>query len=328
MRIVYLDQNKWIELAQASLGRSKSQHLREVLEILRGARDLNLACFPVAFSHYIETHKHRNPERRASLAAFMRDMSGGLTIAAYPHLIRYEIDAALYKRFPGRVTPDHLASLNLLGKGLSHAAGIPRFRLVLPDADLTGDQAKLWRLIKAQIEDIYEEDMLSGTSRFTGEEAPRADLSAPELAFKQHLDQLASRLQPLDAETRERVLHATALVDIVQPLNEALVRHSISWIDFLALGEDGVSDFVEDLPTKRLDIGLQREWAKNSGLRAKRSELIDWGQVGPMVMYCDVVVTEKLFADLVKRTRIEHRAAVLTNLRHLPSALLHTASAQ
>ena len=106
--------------------------------------------------------------------------------------------------------------------------------------------------------------------------------------------------------------------DILAPMNDALERHGILWPEFAVLGETNWRIFIDNLPTCRVDMHLRRQWAKNKQLKPKPSELNDWAFLGAAVAYCDVVVTEKLFADLVNRGHLEKRAHVITDLKQLP----------
>ena len=80
MQIVYLDQNKWIQLARVAYGKDTSKGMGEVLDFVRASRDMSLACYPLSFAHYMEIYKDGKAERRLRLAAIMREVSGGLRL--------------------------------------------------------------------------------------------------------------------------------------------------------------------------------------------------------------------------------------------------------
>jgi len=65
-RIVYLDQNKWIELARALSGKASPQFI-QVLDILRESKRLGLNVFPLSLAHFIETNKRRDSKAGAVL---------------------------------------------------------------------------------------------------------------------------------------------------------------------------------------------------------------------------------------------------------------------
>ncbi len=181
---------------------------------------------------------------------------------------------------------------------------------------------------KRAIEELVEKSLLSGSNFLTGETAHRVGTSERAVVFQDAMNTLSERLEELDTETRERALYAIALNGIREPLGEALLRHGVSWEELFALGREGLIEFVDDLPSQRADVHLHRYWIKNRALRATRTLLIDWGQMGPMVMYCDVVVTEKLFADLINRGHLRKHATVITDLTQLPKVLVEKSRQQ
>src|SRR5258707_1102026 len=116
MKVVYLDQNHWIELSRAAHGRPSRSHAMTALEAFRKAQASRTACFPLSLAHYIETLKQQAPERRARLASFMLNLSGGVTVAP-PHVVlRHEIEVALERLFPGRVVPRPFQFLGVSGR--------------------------------------------------------------------------------------------------------------------------------------------------------------------------------------------------------------------
>jgi hypothetical protein len=106
MKVIYLYQNHWIELARAANGRARHPMTPSVLEVLRQARALGRACFPLSYAHYLETRKHCQPDGRLRLAKLMLELSGGITVASPEAVTRHEIEMALGHCFPGRVVPE------------------------------------------------------------------------------------------------------------------------------------------------------------------------------------------------------------------------------
>ena len=51
----------------------------------------------------------------------MTEVSEGQTLASESHIVAYEIDRALRRVFPNRISPEHMVQLQLLGEGFEHA---------------------------------------------------------------------------------------------------------------------------------------------------------------------------------------------------------------
>lgn len=73
MKVVYLDQNHWIEIARAAPGRGAAPGVSEVFANLKRSAIDGQACFPLSLGHWMETFKQSAVDRRARLAAYSRE---------------------------------------------------------------------------------------------------------------------------------------------------------------------------------------------------------------------------------------------------------------
>ncbi len=93
----------------------------------------------------------------------------------------------------------------------------------------------------------------------------------------------------------------------------------LGWNDFEALNPSDKIQFVNELPSRRVEKHLMRQFAKNANLPKRNSDLNDWVYLGLAAAYCDVVLAEKQFADLVNRKRLIKKAVVISSIADLPS---------
>lgn len=314
MKVIYLDQNHWIELSRAAHGRASRTETLSVLDTLRKARVSGRASVPLSLAHYIETLKQQTPDRRTRLANFMLELSGGMTVASVQAVVRYEIEAALQRCFPSRVGVE---PFEFLGSGLTHTAGKNfGFRLEwppeannIPAPQRTAFERLGWAMA--------EHSLLSGVLP-TGEPlelGPARDLT-PDRWFKAALEEWRGAASRYPLDELERRIYAITLNDISNVLWEALARHKIPIEEFALLGEPRWRVLLDDMPSRRADMHLRRQWAKNAGLTPKVSDLNDWAYLGVAVSYCDIVVTEKQVADLFSRG-FETRATLVAQLGQL-----------
>ena len=326
MKIVYLDQNKWIELARSREGIGGGGEIGEVAEVMKAASRLRQAKFPLSFAHYVETTKARAATRRRKLASVMLDLSEGFTLSPPDHMLRFEIDRQLFALFPSRIEPRRMQPLHLLGRGVRHATGfrelgLPKtnelIEMFAPDV---ATDLRLKGLAEKHLEFVALSRLLSD-----GRDASEPTPLSPERKFKEGLIDQRKQWDQFNAVDRERFLYSMALNDILPVLEEALSAHSLSLDEFALLGEQGWCRFLDEIPASRIDIHLHRQWMKNRSLRPRLSDGNDFAYVGTAAMYCDVIVTEKQLADLIRREGFECRAQVLTRLQDLPNALLSIA---
>lgn len=127
---VYLDQNKWIDLARAREGQPAGGRYRDALAVSEAAVDRGLASFPLDTSRYIETAKRQKYASRIRLTDVMESLSRYDSISPSSVVLPAGLDVALHKRF-GR--PAHAPAPVPFGRGVSHAPG---GRLDAPRLDL------------------------------------------------------------------------------------------------------------------------------------------------------------------------------------------------
>jgi len=141
----------------------------------------------------------------------------------------------------------------------------------------------------------------------------------PQDEFVDILNQLPKELNALpDNEVvHDYYLCCRCLGDIWEVLEERLSFHGISMHEFMAL-QERLYEFVQLVPSRRIDMHMMRQYGKNPQLPRKQSDLNDFGYLGYAAAYCDVVVAEKQFADLVNRGTLEKKAIVISKLRDLP----------
>jgi hypothetical protein len=103
-------------------------------------------------------------------------------------------------------------------------------------------------------------------------------------------------------ELRQKVC-AITLADIREPLRDVLAELGITPARvYILQGEPWRCELLEMMPSRRADMHLRTQWAKNASLKPKLSDLNDWAYLGIAVCYCDLVVTENQINDLFRRS--------------------------
>jgi len=307
-RIIYLDQNKWIELARAVTGKATPQ-LIQVLDILRESKRLGLNVFPLSLAHFIETNKRRDLQSRSRLGSLLWELSDNWTLAGPAAIQRWELDRALAITLNRRLNE---RPFSLLGKGVTHASDhLPAIRLdpdrVLPD--------ELRASLEEQADRLLTKSVLTGLSPW-GEPA-KPDLSGPAKKFSDGLLQARARLLSAAPDLQRKAGYAQVLADMLEDIQRVLAFHGIPEAEFFAIGAEGLTSFVDAMPSIRLDMHLRLQWVRNQQLKTRLSDLNDFGYVGTAAAYCDVVVTENLLADLLNRDK-NKKATVISDLMDLP----------
>jgi hypothetical protein len=101
-------------------------------------------------------------------------------------------------------------------------------------------------------------------------------------------------------ELEDRIFKIT-LQDISEPLQEVILRIGLHPDQIRQLNEEKLKKIVNHMPTRKVDMHLRRQWAKNGDLKPKQSDLNDWAHLGAAICYSDLLITEKQMANLLSR---------------------------
>jgi hypothetical protein len=325
MKRIYLDQMHWINLAAARRGRKKGARYQDVLSVVEAGVDHLFCSVPLSDAHYMETAHRREWRSRSELAETMAVLSRMHTIAPRSALVPSEIDRALQRVFG---VPEVIRPEQVFGVGASHAFHMGPMTYRVPD-DMPVEGVLRYEL--EQFGTQYKEwGALCGVPPELEDRVPGLDLKG-HLAMGQEMAERNESLRQARrsdnwhrGERSERLSRATAFSDNDEPMAEAIVRAGLSWDDVTALGRDGMSALVEDMPVifvtselHRLREGaVQQAWTMN--------DLIDIDALSRAVVHCDVVVTERQWATLMRRAGLDVRygTVVLNDLTDLPTYIV------
>jgi flagellar motor switch/type III secretory pathway protein FliN len=321
MTHVYLDQNQWSYLSLALHGEPRTPEDAAAAETVKRSVADGTASFPLSTAHVFETWKQHCADKRQLLAQTMTEISRNDAIASPQQLLPPELDQALYRRF-GR--PDPPAEVEPFGRGLKHLSGglapdpdpdlVPYLRDLHPDLD------------DAEITDSIDALLLAGPD----ENLPTAEVGQPDLRFAEGFaaDQAAlqQRLKQEGASKDEirRAVAVNMLMDIKEPLEAALGRAAVTLDEFTALGRQGLTDFMFDLPSRVALLELM--WRQHADLQTtwKPNDLNDLVYLSAAIGYCDIVVTERRWSAMLAQIDVRSRTGttVLGKLAELPVALV------
>jgi hypothetical protein len=320
---VYLDQLHWVSLARAATDHPAGRDFKRILKAVGDAVDSGKASFPLSSHHYYENHKQRDIRRRHHMASVMAGISQYATIAGLEQVIPGELENALQARF-GR--PRLKRPVVPFGSGVEHAFGHPKSVLPIPGGLDAGLEQRVYTAIQFA--------MLGGDTTPLGIQP--SQLPSKFTLFDESFRSSRQRLNDLAVSGRiarsdvVREVAAGAIRDIIGPLGEALQYAEISWDEFEALGERGWIEFMHDLPSQDVNLELLQLRHRNPQKTWDANDLTDVSALAIAVPYCDVVVTELLWSDLIKRAKLDkkYNTVVFAHLNDLIGLLVSDTVAQ
>jgi hypothetical protein len=317
---VYLDQNKWIEIARVLTAGTAS----EVVTMIYAAVERGYASFPLSGGHVFETWKAASAARRHALAPAMATISMNHTIAAPSKLLPGELDHAFKRRFGRPLSPLPIVPF---GWGLAHSFGQPVPQL--SDETRAMLREDYPNMSEQELTALIEMVLLAGPP----EDLPVEGIAQPPLqfaeAFATEENEQVQRFSEhgADKDLRRRAVAARAMIDIKEPIEGAQARANVSTAEFFALGQDGATELMLDLPSRA--PGLEMMWWQHDNPQTEwtPNDLNDIAYLSAAVAYCDVVVTERKWTHILNQSGVADRfhTTVTSKLDDL-TELLVTAS--
>lgn len=324
---VYLDQNKWIDLARAATGRPEGAGFVEALAAARSAVAAGTAVFPLDLYRYWETSKRRRDRSRNDVVDVMRELSQQQTMALPLGILDMELDAALQRRF-GR--PELVRQQTIFGTGLRHITGDrmswpkPDYS-ALPDGGESVSDDQRPQLELALIEVIEEHLHRAGpdTFRVAGFDLAAADHGRRFVDFENKVAAAIAE-HGLTGGGVDQAVRGADLGDIRPAVTKALERVSLTWDEFI--DHATVADlmrFMDDLPTRYVTNVMRSAKHRQIEQKWEPNDFIDVVALPVAAVYCDVVVTEKQWVHQLRQGKVDQRydTMLLSNTADLVNVL-------
>ncbi|WP_395638542.1 hypothetical protein [Pseudolysinimonas sp.] len=320
---IYLDQNKWIDLARAATGHPSGKAFTEALAFARAAIATGSASFPLDFYRYSETTKRADPRSRNDVIDVMLELSRHHTIALARDALPAEIDFELNRRL-GR--PEVPRRSEVFGLGLRH---VLKDRLDLPRPDLSRlDDASKAKILGRELDferafqQVVEEELFRrGSDALQAPEFVKT-IASIDARYADHETLIRSEIQRrgLTGELLEAAVRASDLGSIQGEVIEALERVGLTWEEFVGeLTPSFVQSFMDSLPTRHVTNVMRSAKLRQWEQQWEPNDLNDLLGLPIAAVYCDVVVTERQWAHRLRVGKIDERygTVVLSNVADL-----------
>lgn len=303
---IYLDQNHWIELAKARLGQ-RSEVSKDLADLAFDAVAQAEVRFPISAVHLIEYMKIKSPQRRSDLARLFIAYSQGWVLPPWEDILSRELESFL----EGRSDPLSLS----LRRGPYSAFATPEvfagFMGVSPEefAELNEDSPKAWGLFLNPHFEI-------------GRDSARMQLQAISKAYASRVEEVRGVWRAASPTQRYLYFAEGVLEDVAGARSLSLRgRHAI---DVIASMEPSAKlSALGKIPSLDVLIRLGAEKTKQWDQVTNKNDLFDIGFLAVSIPYCDIVVTERHWAQLAARTGLEdkYQTRVLAKFASLESTL-------
>jgi hypothetical protein len=312
-KIVYLDQNAWIELSKFREGQ-KSSCDEKLFETVMQTSNNGTALFPMSFSHLLEITNTAKTEWRKELLSLIVEISHYYTFTHWTNLRELEIKNLVFKEL-GLPLID--VRSYLVGKGFSNLMGATptvKSDKISPEMLKELNQKLLLALNNPEIFLEYAQKIYK-------------DHKSEDIPAIQEFERIREELknQFKDYQYRRKVFLCRNIVATIFPklgsfLYELNLPSSFSQRIFDKFDAD---EFLSKLPTALCEFTLLFQRDELPKRLIQVNDLYDVWHLTLAIPYCDIVVTEKTWTTIAKQAKLDEicNTVILSSIHDLKKYL-------
>jgi hypothetical protein len=312
-KVVYLDQNKWIELAQAAKSPKDYPVARDILEVLCASVEAGSVRLPLTSTNIYETHKVNRREQRWDLAYTQTTLSKGEVFRGSHRRLEVEIGRVLSRIYDLpwiEPFPDWVFS-KLFFEATAEAKD-PRLGHEISDRVLEFMQAEPQRTLLHFLMNTPEQVRQQSIRDFTqGCETLRVQI-----------EERRERHKGESISMRRKIYSVLLVMGEQDVMISAAIKLGLPWNCFMDRGGHTMRDVVRETPAFLIEreISLRLE-AESRPIHL--NDMRDMRTFATVLPYSDVVVAEKPFINLARQAGLHTRFGVQleTDLRVLKEQL-------
>lgn len=313
-KIIYLDQNKWIDLARAVKYPDEKPEMRAILELLIEELKTGRVVIPLTATNIFETHKINIQERRLALSHIQATISAGLVFRG--RYKRLEIELINVIR-----TANSMPKLENEGRWfLSNVFfeafmewGDPRFGAAISEAVLeltrTHPQAMLFDFLTAQPDDIRRAAVVQFTE------------GSKELA--ERIEIRRKRDKNESKETRRNLQNAMLMISEMDHILACVALAGIPDKTAFDIMRDNAHVIMDETPTDHIEREMALLLEDQHNRPIKENDFRDMQTFCAVVAHADIVVAENMFSSLARQAGLAKKfdTQITTTLSELKNLL-------
>lgn len=301
MEIIYLDQNKWIELAKVRAGVLAGREWVELYDKLVAGVESGAMLFPLSASHVLETSKRNDLQSRGHLAETQAALSRGFAYRSRAGRLEVEVRAVLRRMFglEEQELPPHWAvatsfveSFEPLDTTISSAPDALRVRRL--NTHFTPAEQYV-AFMKGQDEGRRKQvhqTIRSATAKIISDMEGRRAL-----------------LEGESVDVRRRAYSALLFISHQDLFLRILGGLGFSFRQLQELGAPAIRALVDDVPTLNVEVEMVTRLESECG-RLCPNDLFDIQSFYTAIPYSNRVIAEKASISRARQARLDSRYGV------------------
>jgi hypothetical protein len=297
MRIVYLDQNKWIQLARAAKHPDKYPDLHALLKSISHEVGVGHLALPLTFTNIYETFKINNPQRRHDLASVQAALSRGLVFRGRYKRLEEEVSEVSRDAY-GLPPVDRDENWFLSDFFLEAFAKADDDRLGFSISNnamgaIRKDPAyALFNYLVA----IPDEQRLSAVKKF----------SEGSEQLRRRVENRRSRHRNQPLSMRRKIYSALLMIDEMELVLRITKKAGLPWTTIREMGDVTARRIIRDVPT----YYIERELAlrlETQDRPIEENDFRDMQSFCTVLQYSDEVIAENQFVNLAKQAGLNRK---------------------
>ena len=303
MKILFLDQNKWIDIARAASGVPSSAEHTKLYHSLADAIEAGRVIAPLTMAHIIETSKKNDLSKRKKLAETQSKLSKGLVFRNRKSRLLQEIRVALMKAFgePVIKLPDTWVIARVF---LQAFEGFDDY--VAPST--IGASDLLYDFLVSQNDDNRRKG-IAVFSQGTNE-------------LVTNIEGRRQKWKSASRNMQSRAYAAQLFFDHQELIFSVLLSIGHSVEEFKQLGDSALLALLQDIPA----LNVERELViklESQSRDIPPNDLLDMYSFCAAIPYADWLIAENAFVTLAKQAKLDiiYRTKITNNLGDLSMLL-------
>jgi hypothetical protein len=314
VRIVYLDQNKWIDLARAVKYPAENPEVRAILELLCQEAQAGRVLLPLTATNIYETHKIGDPERRFDLAYTQATLSAGHVFRGRHKRLEIEVIDVLRNAY----------GLPLLDREQNWFLSNVFF-----ESTAEWNDPRLGQAVPEKFVEFVRSDPPGSLFRFLMETPENVRIAAVG-KFSEGSEVLRGNIE----ERRQR--HAGESVSLRRNIQNVLLTFGEQELILTLAGKARIPDMhpdkilhndarkvMNETPTYFIEREIALKLEAQDGRPIEENDFRDMQTFCAVVRYADVVVAENNFSNLARQAGLDKKfkTQFTTNLLDLKQQL-------
>ena len=305
-KVIYLDQNKWIELAKAIIKPEENKKYADVADLISNKVERGDWIFPISSMHVFETTLRANANSREKLVDVMVKISNGYAIKSFLDIQGNELSNTFFKI----ISPEKVSPIEAVLKNPLIAIGAEKFNIDIENIYLPNEiKQELINIVEPFFKKNIKDDDIAKTILNNYDNSLADDFIKNDKLMTKIFNEDRISLLKLNKEDRYVIFLTKIFTRAAQDWNRESLKLFIDneKIKSIFSNKDQAIDFLEDSPSLNIYIKLLYELLKDKERPIKEHDHRDINFLSTAVPYCDIVITEKTWKHLINLNKLDKK---------------------